>query len=69
MDRVTNFDEYLDLKPSEREQKVSSDIQKGEVLSKKKVEKGIYGIYGDDIKEHFFCLIYEKGLTAGKAGK
>ncbi|KAG1177722.1 hypothetical protein G6F70_008548 [Rhizopus microsporus] len=53
-DGVTNFDEYLDLKPSEREQKVSSDIQKGEVLSKKKVEKGIYGIYGDDIKEHFF---------------
>ncbi|ORE18686.1 hypothetical protein BCV71DRAFT_255285 [Rhizopus microsporus] len=26
-------------------------------------------VYGDDIKEHFFCLIYEKGLTAGKAGK
>ena len=69
MDNVTNFDEYLDFKPPEREQKVSSDIQKDEVLSKKKVEKGTYRVYGDDIKEHFFCLIYEKGLTAGKAGK
>lgn len=37
LDSVTNFDEYFDIKPPEREQKVSPDIQKGEVLSKKKV--------------------------------
>ena len=36
---------------------------------RRKIKKGTYRVYGDDIKEHFFCLIYEKGLTAGKAGK
>ncbi|CEG71935.1 hypothetical protein RMATCC62417_07578 [Rhizopus microsporus] len=69
LDSITNFDEYLDLKPPEREQKVSYDIQNDKVFSKKKVEKETYRVYGNDIKEHFFYLIYETGLTAGKAGK
>ncbi|KAG2207889.1 hypothetical protein INT47_010873 [Mucor saturninus] len=64
---TVDFDSYMEFKPPEKPEasikanKMVSTAASGPVSYYKK--------HGDDVKGHFFYLVYEEGLTAGKAGK
>ncbi|RCH91771.1 hypothetical protein CU098_007964 [Rhizopus stolonifer] len=61
-----DFDSYLDFKPSEKPK--TSKAPKKEATSSAG-PPNYYKKHGDDVKSHFFYLVYETGLTAGKAGQ
>ncbi|KAG0743707.1 hypothetical protein G6F57_006373 [Rhizopus arrhizus] len=75
LDSVTNYDQYIDLKPPEK-QVVKKKKEKVERASELLVEthstgKGrrAYRKYSDEDKEYFFELVYEKGLNVAQAAR
>ncbi|KAI7907701.1 uncharacterized protein BX663DRAFT_424949, partial [Cokeromyces recurvatus] len=64
---TVDFDNYMDFKPPEKPKitpkafKTITSVPAGPATYYKK--------HGDDVKCHFFYLVYQEGLTAGKAGK
>lgn len=64
---TTDFDNYMDFKPPEKPE-VSPKTPK-KVISTPPGPVAYYKKHGDDVKGHFFYLVYQESLTAGKAGK
>ncbi|EIE89631.1 hypothetical protein RO3G_14342 [Rhizopus delemar RA 99-880] len=67
IEKVTNFDIYIDLKPSEKEAKErkNSSAEKLQMDDK----KGPYKHYKDVEKEQLFFLVEEKGMGVGAAAQ
>jgi transposase len=67
IEKVTNFDIYIDLKPSEKEAKErnNSSAEKPQMNDK----KGSYKHYKDVEKEQLFFLVEEKGMSVRVAAQ
>ncbi|KAI8635873.1 hypothetical protein BD408DRAFT_462789 [Parasitella parasitica] len=63
---TVSFDSYLDSKPPEKPKTLKAP-KKG--VSSSTGPSNYYKKHGDDVKGHFFYLVYETGLTAGKSGE
>jgi transposase len=64
---TVDFDTYMEFKPSEKP-KASTKANK-KVSAAASGPVSYYKKHGDDVKGHFFYLVYEEGQTARKAGK
>ncbi|KAG1150494.1 hypothetical protein G6F37_001356 [Rhizopus arrhizus] len=71
LDSVTNYDQYIDLKPPEKQVINKENVERtGEFLVEAhSTWKGgrTYRKYSDEDKEYFFELVYEKGLRVSQA--
>ncbi|KAG1138214.1 hypothetical protein G6F37_010694 [Rhizopus arrhizus] len=71
LETITNYNQYTHLKPPKPSAKPEKEDQETNTANKtecKEVRRTHYNKYKDTEKETFFFLIYEKCMTAGKAG-
>ncbi|CAO3702743.1 unnamed protein product [Rhizopus stolonifer] len=64
---TVDFDSYMEFKPPEKLEASTKANKKVSAAASGPIS--YYKKHGDDVKGHFFYLVYEEGLTAGKAGK
>jgi len=73
LDSVTNYDQYIDLKPPEKQviKKEKIESAGGVLVEAHSTGKGrrAYRKYSDEDKEYFFELVYEKGLKVAEAAR
>jgi hypothetical protein len=71
LDTVTNYDQYIGLKPPEKQVIKKEKVERaGELLIEAHStgkERQVYRKYLDEDKEYFFKLVYAKGLKVVQA--